>query len=256
MVRGALRKVAASLSAAARGVSDTLPSSRAKCSLRGALRGGSAAPGSAGIGRRTEQNGPERRPDLPSVSLSGRRWGRGSLARGGPRPCPPPHAAFRTLCPQAGQSVRSEAHYAAAVPRPARLASGGGPGKAGRKRRPALPLVSLSGRRCGRGSLARGGPRPCPPPHAAFRTLCPPTGQSVRSEAHYAAAAPRPIQPTSKGQPGKTGQSAALPALFFRPACPGPALLPPEAPFARREQKIGKIRLFCDISAFVNRICF
>ncbi len=82
MVRGALRKVAASLSAAARGVSDTLPSNRAKCSLRGALRGGSAAPGSAGIGRRTEQNGPERRPDLPSVALSGRRRGRGSLARG------------------------------------------------------------------------------------------------------------------------------------------------------------------------------
>ncbi len=82
VVRGALRKVAASLSAAARGVSDTLPSNRAKCSLRGALRGGSAAPGSAGIGRRTEQNGPERRPDLPSVSLSGRRWGWGSLARG------------------------------------------------------------------------------------------------------------------------------------------------------------------------------
>ena len=48
-----------------------------------------------------------------------------------PRSCPPPHAAFRTLCPQAGQSVRSEAHYAAAVPRRARPASGGGRSKTG-----------------------------------------------------------------------------------------------------------------------------
>ena len=57
-----LRRMAAALSAAARGVSDTLPSNRAKCSLRGALRGGSAASGSACIGRRAGQNGGERRP--------------------------------------------------------------------------------------------------------------------------------------------------------------------------------------------------
>ena len=55
----------------------------------------------------------------------------GELCARWPRHCPPPHAAFRTLCPQTGQSVRSEAHYAAAVPRLARPASGGGPGKAG-----------------------------------------------------------------------------------------------------------------------------
>ena len=59
---GVLRGAAASLSAAARGVSDTLPSNRAKCSLRGALRGGSAASGSACIGRRAGQNRGERRP--------------------------------------------------------------------------------------------------------------------------------------------------------------------------------------------------
>ena len=47
-----LRGVAASLSAAARGVSDTLHSHRAACSLRGALRGGSAATGSACIVQR------------------------------------------------------------------------------------------------------------------------------------------------------------------------------------------------------------
>ena len=191
VVQGALRKVAASLSAAARGVSDTLPSSRAKCSLRGALRGGSAAPGSAGIGRQAKQNRAKAPPCFPLVSLSGRRCGRGSLARGGPRPCPPPHAAFRTLCPQAGQSVRSEAHYAAAVPRRARPASGGGPGKAGRSA--ALPC------------------------------------------------------------------RAALSAPFFRPHFPGlPRLRPadPRGPLRAPRAKTGKIRLFCDISAFVNRICF
>ena len=63
-----LREVAAPLSAAARGVSDTLPSNRAKCSLRGALRGGSAASGSACIGRQAEQNGAERRPFRPVFS--------------------------------------------------------------------------------------------------------------------------------------------------------------------------------------------
>ena len=50
--REVLCGVAASPSAAARGVSDTLPSHRAACSLRGALRGGSAAAGSACIVQR------------------------------------------------------------------------------------------------------------------------------------------------------------------------------------------------------------
>src|SRR5699024_1276660 len=40
---------------------------------------------------------------------------------GRPRPCPPPHAAFRTRCTRTVQRVRSEAHYAAAGPRLARL---------------------------------------------------------------------------------------------------------------------------------------
>ena len=65
-----LRGAAAPLSAAARGVSDTLPSSRAMCSLRGALRGGSAASGSACIGRRAGQNEGERRPAAPGRPLA------------------------------------------------------------------------------------------------------------------------------------------------------------------------------------------
>ena len=68
-------------------------------------------------------------PNQPSLGPGGA--GTGKFCAGWSRPCPPPHAAFRTLCPQTGQSVRSEAHYAAAVPRLARPASGGGPGKAG-----------------------------------------------------------------------------------------------------------------------------
>ena len=80
VVRAVLRGVAASLSAAARGVSDTLPSHRAACSLRGALRGGSAASGSAGIGRRAGQSGQERRPDLTGISLSRRRRGKKSAS--------------------------------------------------------------------------------------------------------------------------------------------------------------------------------
>ena len=63
--------------------------------------------------------------------LPGRRWGPGSLGAGWPRHRPPPHAAFRTRCTPPVQRVRSEAHYAAAVPRLARPASGGGPGKTG-----------------------------------------------------------------------------------------------------------------------------
>ena len=87
-----------------------------------------------------------------------------------PRSCPPPHAAFRTLCPQAGQSVRSEAHYAAAVPRLVRPASGGGPGKtresaalprrAGAKHLPPNQPSLGPGGAGERGSLARGGRAP------------------------------------------------------------------------------------------------
>ena len=51
---------------------------------------------------------------------------------GWPRHRPPPHAAFRTRCTRTVQRVRSEAHYAAEVPRLARLAPGGRPGKTGR----------------------------------------------------------------------------------------------------------------------------
>ena len=61
------------------------------------------------------------------------------------------------------------------------------------------------------GELCARWPRHCPPPHAAFRTLCPQAGQSVRSEAHYAAAVPRLVRPASGGGPGDTGESAALP---------------------------------------------
>ena len=63
----------------------------------------------------------------------------------------------------------------------------------------------------GTGKFCAGWPRPCPPPHAAFRTRCPPTVQRVRSEAHYAAAVPRLVRPASGGGPGKMGESAALP---------------------------------------------
>ena len=65
-------------------------------------------------------------------SFPGRCWGPGSLGAGWPRHRPPPHAAFRTRCPRTVQRVRSEAHDAAAVPRLARSASGGGPGKTGK----------------------------------------------------------------------------------------------------------------------------
>ena len=81
---GVLRGAAASLSAAARGVSDTLPSNRAKCSLRGALRGGSAASGPAGIGRRAGKSRAERRPALP------RRPPRPVFSPAFPRPAPAP----------------------------------------------------------------------------------------------------------------------------------------------------------------------
>ena len=62
--------------------------------------------------------------------FSGQRGGVMSCA-GWPRLCSPQHAAFRTRCTRTVQRVRSEAHYAAAVPRLARLAPGGGQGKIG-----------------------------------------------------------------------------------------------------------------------------
>ena len=74
-------------------------------------------------------------PNQPSLGPGGA--GTGKFCAGWPRHCPPPHAVFRTRCTRAVQRVRSEAHYAAAVPRLARSASGGGPGKTGE--RAALP---------------------------------------------------------------------------------------------------------------------
>ena len=62
----------------------------------------------------------------------------------------------------------------------------------------------------GYGQLCAGWPRHRPPPHAAFRTRCTRTVQRVRSDAHYAATAPRLARPASGGEPGKAGKSAAL----------------------------------------------
>ena len=89
----------------------------------------------------------------------------------------------------------------------------GMPRAVGRNRAKHLPpnQPSLGPGGAGTGKFCAGWSRPCPPPHAAFRTLCPQTGQSVRSEAHYAAAVPRLVRPASGGGPGKTGESAALP---------------------------------------------
>ncbi len=187
-----LREVAAPLSAAARGVSDTLPSSRAKCSLRGALRGGSAASGPASIGRQAEQNGPERRPALPSVSLSGRRWGRGSLARSSRVPV--------------RRRTRRFGHFALK------------PGKVFAPRR-------TTRRRC----------RVWPGLHWAA------------GREKWARAPPCFATPPSPPPP------------FFRPHFPGlPRLRPadPRGPLRAPRAKTGEIRLFCDISVFVNRICF
>ena len=198
--------------------------------------------------------------------LPGRRWGPGSLGAGWPRHRPPPHAAFRTRCTPTVQRVRSEAHYAAAVPRLARPTSGGGPGKAGKsaalphraEAKPGPPhavrirtdtflcpekcpgcrvrwgwagrstsikaALSFIRAALGYGQLCAGWPRPCPPPHAAFRTRCTRTVQRVRSEAHYAAAVPRLARPASCGGQGETGQSAAPPCRIAL-ACPFPSLL-------------------------------
>ena len=190
--------------------------------------------------------------------------GYGQLCAGWPRHCPPPHAAFRTRCPPTVQHVRSEAHYAAAVLRLVRPASGGEPGKTGEsaalphwaEAKPEPPHVVrirtdifLRRGKCpgcrvrwgetgrsisfkgafffawaalGYGQLCAVWPRPCLPPHAAFRTRCTPTVQRVRSEAHYAAAVPRLVQLSSDGGPCKTGERAALFLLCprRRPPCP------------------------------------
>ena len=162
-----------------------------------------------------------------------------------------PHVAFRTLCPQTGQSVRSEAHYAAAVLRLVRPASGGEPGKTGERaalphwaeaepgpphvvrirtdiflRRGKCPRCRVRWGETGRSTfrqtnllLARaalGYGQLC----AGWPRHCPPphaafrtrcTVQRVRSEAHYAAAVPRLVQLSSGGEPCKTGERAALP---------------------------------------------
>ncbi len=86
--------------------------------------------------------------------LSGRR-GAGRFCAKWPRPCPPPHAAFRTRCTRTVQRIRSEAHYAAAVPRLARLASYGGAGRNRPKRRPALPTFRPRPGRTGTPPLVR-----------------------------------------------------------------------------------------------------
>ena len=89
------------------------------------------------------------------------------------------------------------------------------PRAVGRNRAKHLPRnqPSLGPGGAGTGKFCAGWPRPCPPPHAAFRTRCTPTVQRVRSEAHYAAAMPRLARSASGGGPGKTGERAALPHL-------------------------------------------
>ena len=108
--RAVLREMAASLSAAARGVSDTLHSHRAACSLRGALRGGSAASGSAGIGRRVGRNGGAAPPS--------------SRARPGSTGAPPfvcirSDAACEGACPRADAKKAASLSEAQTAPPPA-----------------------------------------------------------------------------------------------------------------------------------------
>ena len=128
---------------------------------RGGGNGGGArfspASGSAGIGRRAGQSGVVRRPAPPGGAfysklpfpLPGRRWGAGKSCAKWPRHRPPPHATFRTRCTPTVQRVRSEAHYAAAVPRLAWPASCGGQGETGQSAAPpcrialACPFPSL-----------------------------------------------------------------------------------------------------------------
>ena len=115
---GVLCGEAASLSAAARGVSDTLHSHRAACSLRGALRGGSAASGSAGIRRRAGQSGPERRPALPLSPLGpGAPPGRGGAASTKlPSPPPPRQNQKRRLPPVLERGGACRLSYSSSAP--------------------------------------------------------------------------------------------------------------------------------------------
>ncbi len=108
--RRVLRRVAAPLSAAARGVSDTLHSHRAACSLRGALRGGSAAAGSAGIGRQVGRNGGAAPPS--------------TRARPGSTGAPPfvcirSDAACEGACPRADAKKAASLSEAQTAPPPA-----------------------------------------------------------------------------------------------------------------------------------------
>ena len=108
--QGVLRRVAAPLSAAARGVPDTLHSHRAACSLRGALRGGRAASGSADIGRQVGRNGGAAPPS--------------SRARPGSTGAPPfvcirSDAACEGACPRADTKKAASQSEAQAAPPPA-----------------------------------------------------------------------------------------------------------------------------------------
>ena len=199
------------------------------------------------------------------ASLSGRRCGAGKPCAGWPRPCPPPHAAFRTRCPRTVQRVRSEAHYAAAAPRRARPASGGGPGKAGQS-------AALTCRRslcpggAGGGEVLRGvGRVPARRRTRRFGHFALKPGKvfaprrTTRRQCRVGLGRHRAADGAKRARAPPCLAAPPSPPRFFArpfPACPGFAPLTPGAPFARREQKIGKIRRFCDISAFANRICF
>ena len=124
-------------------------------------------------------------------------------SRGGP--CPP--APSRGGARFSPRSAHQNGHF------PSSWKMSEMPRAVGRNRAKHLPpnQPSLGPGGAGTGKFCAGWPRPCPPPHAAFRTRCTRTVQRVRSEAHYAAAVPRLARPASGGEPGKAGKSAALP---------------------------------------------
>ena len=145
--------MAASLSAAARGVSDTLHSHRAACSLRSALRGGSAAPCSAFIVRQARRNRPERRP-APPVGICAKICYNGTMIPPGPggpgrafgqwpRASPPPFGRAGTphRRPVAGGCTKEDMSHA----------------KLFRRRGPAVPSADPPG---GRGPLCAAARRP------------------------------------------------------------------------------------------------
>ena len=154
----------------------------------------SAAACSACIVRRDGQNRGARRPPAPS--------------RGGARSSP--------------RSAHQNGHF------PSSWKMSGMPRAVGRNRAKHLPpnQPSLGPGGAGTGKFCAGWPRPCPPPHAAFRTRCTRTVQRVRSEAHYAAAVLRLARPASGGGPCKKGERAALFLLCprRRPLAPSAAL--------------------------------